>query len=1054
MTTTVSLRKILDRKTWEMCSPAPVTSTPGVHIASSRLTRQMQYAIVSAGAAYEYLPEEDAWSELPAPGLGGTFAAGAASICTPYSVGYMSTPTQLGAGVQATATGAGSTTTVVTTNNYGVNALVNYQVRCIAGTAANLGQVRAVASNTATTITLAVAFSASTVLGDVFALEPITSVVAGAASTTTVITAISTVNNTAIGTVGNLVASSLITYQIRCTQTALASVANQGIVRYITANTTNSITVGVAFPIAPSTGDVFVIEPYNAATASGVGTTTTVVTTNAWPINQFTGYQLRCLTGTAANLGKVALILSNTATTITTQTALPAATAAADTFVIEPIVFGQELTYAGTATSGGSTTGIPITGTPWLAGQWANSFQVRFTSGTNVGQIRRISNNTASSLTLAQALPVAPDTTSVFIIEPTIQYSQTTSLATNQTLMRDLRGFKIRVMTAGNVADERTILANTTGQNAVITVTVPFSSAPSANPSQTSQTAIANAVGTTTTIVTGNTWVVNALVGYQVRALSGTAGNIGLVRTVVSNTATTLTLSVAFPSATASADTFELDYVQTPVASSVVSTGTGTTKTVVTGNAWSVDAYNGYQLRCVTGTAGNIGKVRVVASNTATTLTLATAFPAPTTSADTFELLGFNGYTTVANGAGTTTTVVTGNTWSVNAYTGYQVRCISGTAGNLGCVRPVVSNTTTTLTVVAFPAATTSGDVFVLEPVQHMMAASSYQLQATRWWVWNAHTVAPVANQFRYYDYAYNVWFSTAGFSAAAVGGVAPVGGWGTDGRLTATPSVLDTASQVFYTDTVTSSSLWTLTCANAQWATNSWSNYQVRIVSGTGAGQVRAIAGNTANTLYVSTWLIAPDATSVFVLEGNDDNLYLYGNASVNLYKFNISSGAWNALAPIVGRAAAPSTGMSGSWAWSTSEPAWADPANIVSGRRIYSFRGSAGGVLDYYDIALNAWVSGVAIAPGAVTFTTGSKHEMIAGRYIYSQKDVTNRLYRTDLVKSETDPVGQFLYPQGAALVSDTMFDVSYVDGGTSITWIYIWLNTSQIMLRMLLI
>lgn len=213
MTTTVSLRKILDPKVMELRAMSPASAVAGVNISSSRLYRQMQF-LLAASTAWEYLPEEDAWAELPAHGLGGTFAAGACSICTAYSVGFMTTPNQIGAPLYATASGTGSTTTVVTVNNYGVNALVNYQVRCIAGTAANIGQVRAVVSNTATTITTT-AFSSATALGDQFTLEPITQVTAGAASTTTVLTAIGFVNGQAIGTVGNLVASSFITYQDR-----------------------------------------------------------------------------------------------------------------------------------------------------------------------------------------------------------------------------------------------------------------------------------------------------------------------------------------------------------------------------------------------------------------------------------------------------------------------------------------------------------------------------------------------------------------------------------------------------------------------------------------------------------------------------------------------------------------------------------------------------------------------------------------------------------------------------------------------------------------------
>lgn len=65
--------------------------------------------------------------------------------------------------------------------------------------------------------------------------------------------------------------------------------------------------------------------------------------------------------------------------------------------------------------------------------------------------------------------------------------------------------------------------------------------------------------GSTTTVVkTGAGWTVNAFAGAFVRMLTGTAGNIGQVREVLSNTSDTLTVGGAFPSAVANTDTFEI----------------------------------------------------------------------------------------------------------------------------------------------------------------------------------------------------------------------------------------------------------------------------------------------------------------------------------------------------------------------------------------------------------------------------------------------------------------------------------------------------------------
>ena len=50
--------------------------------------------------------------------------------------------------------------------------------------------------------------------------------------------------------------------------------------------------------------------------------------------------------------------------------------------------------------------------------------------------------------------------------------------------------------------------------------------------------------------------------------------------------------------------------------------------------------------------------------------------------------------------------------------------------------------------------------------------------------------------------------------------------------------------------------------------------------------------------------------------------------------------------------------------------------------------------------------------------------------------------------------DGWGTMLYPQGAAVLGDTAFDVTYVDGATSIVYNYMILNTSAIMLRQMVI
>jgi hypothetical protein len=69
-------------------------------------------------------------------------------------------------------------------------------------------------------------------------------------------------------------------------------------------------------------------------------------------------------------------------------------------------------------------------------------------------------------------------------------------------------------------------------------------------------------------------------------------------------------------------------------------TGGSTSTVVKTAAGWSVDAYQGAYVRMLTGTAGNIGQVRRILSNTSTTLTIDGLFPAAVANLDTFEISG------------------------------------------------------------------------------------------------------------------------------------------------------------------------------------------------------------------------------------------------------------------------------------------------------------------------------------------------------------------------------------------------------------------------------
>ena len=378
---------------------------------------------------------------------------------------------------------------------------------------------------------------------------------------------------------------------------------------------------------------------------------------------------------------------------------------------------------------------------------------------------------------------------------------------------------------------------------------------------------------------------------------------------------------------------------------------------------------------------------------------------------------------------GTTSTIITNQTLA-RSIAGYSIHIISGP--NAGVTLPILSNTigaTATITVAVQASAFTASTV--------------YRLCTPVWYVVGAGTLA--LGSFKKYDFATNTWsnLSNTGLPASLA----------TDGKLISTPSWLNTDYEVFATGTATSATGTTLVNSAKTWATNQWANYQVRIVSGTGAGQIRSITSNTGTTLTVATWTINPDATSVYSIEGNDDYIYYMGNGAVTLYRYSISGNTWSTLSPTAARAAAPSTGMSAHWIYGETNTAWTSESAIINGRRIYSFRGGAGAVLDYYDIAANTWVSAVTYSPATETFTTGTKYTYLYDK-IYIQKDATNRWFEFDIADQNMMGWNTMPVVQGAAIVGDTCFDATYYDGATEIHYVYILLNTSTLMYRQMII
>jgi hypothetical protein len=167
-------------------------------------------------------------------------------------------------------------------------------------------------------------------------------------------------------------------------------------------------------------------------------------------------------------------------------------------------------------------------------------------------------------------------------------------------------------------------------------------------------------------------------------------------------------------------------------------------------------------------------------------------------------------------------------------------------------------------------------------------------------------------------------------------------------------------------------------------------------------------------------------------------------------MYRYTISTNTWTTLG--LSRAGSAGAGSSLAYFFKTGDSVWANESAIIDGRRLYSFRGSGGSALDYFDIPSSTWVQ-VSYAPGVDTFTVGTS-SAYDDAYIYMQKESTGRWFRFDPVLSAMEPWGGTTYTQSTSAAGNRAWIIDYIDGATTIKYVYFWLNGTNVVLRQLVI
>jgi hypothetical protein len=723
-----------------------------------------------------------------------------------------------------------------------------------------------------------------------------------------------------------------------------------------------------------------VIHDSGIATAvtNALGGISITDTLKAFAVNQYEGYTLRVANTPAGSAGQIRRILSNTATVLTV-----ADTTQMNKSWHNPAIFAPAIS----ATAGSQTF---------------------YTIESQV-------------VTVDSAWATTPDSTSVFRIQSGMVLVGSGAAAT-----------PFYTMQAYDCLTDIWYILPAYTNNYVAALT-DFSIERTTENASIWERGIATGGSTTTLVEATNgvdvaAWKTNQWAGYWVFVYSGTAA--GQIRQIVSNTGTTLTWSTAGTAPDATSRFLILGFD----AGTATAAGTSTTLTDST-KAWTTNRWANYVVRILHGTG--IGQTRVIASNTATALTVQNAW---TTTPDTTSVFAIQGNPEalylvsggnaailmhnmdsqvatfgrqqdwgIARGASATVgahlpVAIASATWAANVATittahPHQFR-VGDSVTVAGITTTTALNTTATITTVASAttfayAVTGSGSPTV--PAQ----STTTLVDATKNWTTNEH-----AGRL--------VYLNTAAITAAsglAAGQVVRIAS-NTATTLTFAATVTaptngvsrysiargDAIGALDFGVATGTQSVTTIQDTTKNWAVNIWAGRRVRVLTSGGPIEV-IIASNTSNTLTVATITLPVTlVTQYVILEGN-----------------------------------AKGVGTNINWAFGTSLAAY-------RGRFMWIARGGAAYGFERLDLTTDR-ISVVNTAPLSETLTTGSMTAYDGVDRIYFHKDATQRVMSLDVVTGKINGATMYPYAAPTAIIGNRMEVFTTKDGLK-----YIWLNRAS--------
>jgi hypothetical protein len=241
------------------------------------------------------------------------------------------------------------------------------------------------------------------------------------------------------------------------------------------------------------------------------------------------------------------------------------------------------------------------------------------------------------------------------------------TITTNLTLVRDLRGYKIRITGGPSAAgQELTILSNTRGANGVITVATQ---------------GVAFTASTTYQLLTPNLYVVGSgaisastFQRYDWALNTWTAlTQTNLPTTIITDAALVATPSIvggAFDSSATGGYSFN---------------AVGATTLTINGPSWATNQWKNSQIRITAGTGA--GQVRTISTNTGTQLTVSASWTANPAADSVWQIEGNDDYLYYFGGQAATTVIrysISAGTWTALATTGGTARGGNPGAGMSG----------------------------------------------------------------------------------------------------------------------------------------------------------------------------------------------------------------------------------------------------------------------------------------------------------------------------------------------------------------------------------